>query len=59
MPCHGERNGKAKLTDAQVKAIRADYRPYVFGCRKVAKKHGLPLSTATYICLQYRRALPQ
>ena len=56
MTCRGERNGKAKLRDAQVKAMRADYIPRVFGVRRVAKKWSVPYSTAYFIINHLRRA---
>ena len=31
VPCRGERNGAAKLTEADVRAIRASYEPHVRG----------------------------
>jgi len=52
---YGERNGKAKLTDAQVEAIRSDYVPGEFGLRKVAAKHKLPYSTVRGWCKEERR----
>ena len=51
----GQENGKAKLTDAEVKAVRADYVPQVFGLRKVAAKHKLPYSTVHGWCKELRR----
>lgn len=35
----GERHHNAKLSDADVVGIRADYRPGVFGCKRLAKKY--------------------
>lgn len=52
---YGERNGKAKLSDAEVEAVRADYVPQVFGLRKVAAKYKLPYSTVRGWCMQDRR----
>lgn len=52
---YGQSNGKAKLTDAQVAAIRADYKPQVFGLKRVAKKWNLPYSTVHGICRNLRR----
>lgn len=52
---YGERNGRAKLTDAQVAQMRADFIPWVFGIRRVAKKWNVPYATAYSICHQHRR----
>jgi hypothetical protein len=37
----GTKNGNAVLTEEGVRAIKADYRPRVFGLRKLAKKYGV------------------
>jgi hypothetical protein len=37
---------RAKLTDAQVRAMRAEYVPYVVSIRALARKYGCGLSTA-------------
>lgn len=52
---YGERNGKAKLSDAEVEAVRADYVPQKFGLRKVAAKYKLPYSTVRGWCRDERR----
>lgn len=41
----GEHHHRAKLTDAQVRAMRADYVPYVISIRALARKYGCGLST--------------
>lgn len=50
---HGEQHHRAKLSDAAVAAMRADYLPYVRGYKYQAKKHGCGISTARDI-LTYR-----
>lgn len=37
----GERNPQARLSAEQVKEIREKYRPYVYGCKKLAKEYGV------------------
>jgi hypothetical protein len=48
LTCHllGESHHRAKLTDDQVRAMRAEYVPYVFSIRALARKYGCGLSTA-------------
>ena len=38
-----------KLTPDIVRAIRAEYFPYVRGCKKLAKKYGLAATTILQI----------
>ena len=45
-----EMHHRAKLTKEQVKAIRADYKPWVFGYASLAKKYGAGISTIRDIC---------
>jgi hypothetical protein len=46
---------KAKLTDAQVKAMRAEYLAYIRGYGYLAKKYGCGESTARDIVNFYTR----
>jgi hypothetical protein len=41
---------RAVLSSEQVKAMRADYIPYVFGLTKVARKYNCARATARDIC---------
>lgn len=41
---------RAKLSDNAVRAMRADYLPYVRGYEYIAKKYGCGISTARDIC---------
>lgn len=51
----GEAHQKAKLTDEQVKAMRAEYVPFEVGYLTLARKYGCGESTARDICNQYTR----
>lgn len=46
----GECHQKARLTDAQVREMRADYLPYVRGYSVLARRFGCGKSTARDIC---------
>lgn len=46
----GEHHQHAKLSDDQVKAMRAEYVPGVIGYETLAKKYGCGISTARDIC---------
>ena len=46
----GEHHQRAKLSDDQVKAMRAEYVPGVIGYETLAKKYGCGISTARDIC---------
>ena len=46
----GEWHGRAKLTSAQVVAMRADYAAGKGGYAKLAKAYGCGISTARDIC---------
>lgn len=54
----GEWHGRAKYSDAVVKAIRAEYQRGVVGkgMRALAKRHGMPLATARDILTYATRA---
>lgn len=41
---------RAKLTNEQVKAMRAEYMAYIRGYEYLAKKYGCGISTARDIC---------
>ena len=41
---------RAKLTEDQVRAMRADYHPYVRGYEWLAREYGCGISTARDIC---------
>lgn len=41
---------RAVLTDAQVKQMRADHKPYVVGYETLARKYGCSVSTARDVC---------
>lgn len=49
----GEAHQRAKLSDAQVVAMRAEYRPGVFGYNKLAERYNCGISTVRDI-VQYR-----
>jgi hypothetical protein len=49
----GQDHQKAVLTDAQVRQMRAEYKPYVVGYDALAKKYGCGASTARDI-VQHR-----
>lgn len=53
----GQDHQKAKVSDATVAAMRADYVPYVFGLPAISKKYNVPLSTARDICTFATRPL--
>jgi len=42
----GESHYRAVLTEEIVRAMRADYMPYVFSYAKCAKKYGVPAGAA-------------
>jgi hypothetical protein len=46
---------RAKLTNAQVRQMRSDYRAYVVGYLTLARKYRCGESTARDICLYYTR----
>ena len=46
---HGERHAQARLTWAQVEAIRAEYVKGVFGFKKLGQKYGVSPSLVTLI----------
>ena len=45
----GMKHGMAILTDAKVRAIRAEYRPYVLSRTELAKKYGVSRSTINQV----------
>ena len=49
---NGTKHHKSKLTAYQVRAMRAEYIPYVNGYKKMAKKFGVDCSTVRD-CVQY------
>lgn len=52
----GEGHQKAKLSDAQVRDMRAQYVPFVVGYRVLAKRFGCAESTVRDICTFRTRA---
>lgn len=52
---YGEAHGMARLTDAQVREMRKDYRPYVRGYGWLARKYRCGESTARDIVRYYTR----
>ncbi len=49
---NGTKHHKSKLTEGMVRAMRAEYIPYVNGYKKMAKKFGVNFSTVRD-CVQY------
>ena len=47
-----------KLTDREILALRALYRPGVYGPRRLARKFEISLSYASKLAYGLRRALP-
>lgn len=52
----GEHHGKARLSDAQVREMRAAHVPYVVGYETLARMFGCAVSTARDICTYRTRA---
>lgn len=48
-PARGERQGKAKLTEQQVREIRRRHRTEGVGCRRMAKQYGVGQTAITKI----------
>lgn len=46
----GEKHGRAKLSDAKVRAMRAKYLAYIIGYETLAAEFGCGVSTARDIC---------
>ena len=51
----GESHHRAKLSDAQVRAMRAKYLAYVIGYETLAREFGCGVSTARDICTMRTR----
>jgi hypothetical protein len=51
----GESHQNAKLSDAQVEAIRGEYKPYVIGYETLARKYGCGISTVRDIVQGWTR----
>ncbi|GAB4059247.1 hypothetical protein GCM10028811_12970 [Uliginosibacterium sediminicola] len=47
---HGERHGKAALSDAEVLLMRSQHKPGLVGYETLAKRFGCGASTARDIC---------
>ena len=51
----GADHQNAILSDEVVKAIRAEYKPYVYGYGKIARARDIPVSTVRDICTMRTR----